>query len=412
MAGALDVHLKHFLIVRLSSMGDVIHTLPAVQALRNAFPESNIGWIIEERWAELLCAPGTPLRGPRSAQRPLVDWVHTVNLVGWRRSLFEISTVQNIAKVWNDVRAAHYGVAVDLQGAMRSALLARWSGARAVYGAAEPRESPASLWYTRQAIASGAHVIEQNLSVAEAVVRCETSLPVVIPNPIVIPSEARNLGFAGATGMLAQGNPPAPRVELPRDRDAEERINQHLAEKNIADFAILNPGAGWGAKRWPAERYGQVARQLTSLGVRTIFNYGPGEEALALAAQAASSGDETSKSEIMPAEMMNCTIGELIALTRRARLFIGGDTGPLHLAAALGVPVVAIFGPTDPARNGPYGTRSIVLRSRSSATSHSRSSQPDQGLLEIGTDAVVAAARELLRTEHFSPGARAAGTRS
>jgi heptosyltransferase-1 len=126
-------------------MGDVIHTLPAAQALREAFPNAMIGWLIEERWAELLCAPGTLRRGPRSAQRPLADWIHPVNLIGWRKSPFAISTLQQIAKVWNDVRSARYDVAVDLQGAMRSAVLARWSGAGAVYGASEPRESPASL---------------------------------------------------------------------------------------------------------------------------------------------------------------------------------------------------------------------------------------------------------------------------
>jgi heptosyltransferase-1 len=86
----------------------------------------------------------------------------------------------------------------------------------------------------------------------------------------------------------------------------------------------------------------------------------------------------------------------LIALARRAQLFIGGDTGPLHLATALKVPVVAIFGPTDPARNGPYGTRSIVLRSPASLTTHARAFHPDAGLLEIGVDAVVRAARELI----------------
>jgi lipopolysaccharide heptosyltransferase I len=353
------VRFGRLLIVRLSSMGDVIHTLPATQALRAAFPNSMIGWLIEERWAELLCAPGTPLRGPRSAQRPLVDWVHTVNLVGWRKSFFSLHTLQNVAKVWNDIRAAHYDVAVDLQGAMRSALLARWSGAHAVYGAAEPRESPASLWYTRHALTRGLHVIEQNLSIAEAVMGSET---------------------------VAQ-KMKAPRVEFPRDPAAKARINQRLAEKNISDFAILNPGAGWGAKRWPAERYGRVARELASIGLRTILNYGPGEQELAQAAQSASGG---------AAESMNCTITELIALTRRARLFIGGDTGPLHLAAALGVPVVAIFGPTDPARNGPYATRTIVLRNPSSATTHARRSQPDQGLLEISADEVVAAARTLM----------------
>jgi heptosyltransferase-1 len=121
--------------------------------------------------------------------------------------------------------------------------------------------------------------------------------------------------------------------------------------------------------------------------VRSILNYGPGEEELIREAEAASDG---------AAVAMKCSITELIALTRRARLFVGGDTGPMHLAAALRVPVVAIFGPTDPARNGPYGTRSVVLRNPASPTTHARRAQPDEGLLEIGCDAVVDAARRLL----------------
>lgn len=346
--------IESLLIVRLSAMGDVIHTLPAAQALRDAFPQAMIGWLIEERWAELLCAPGTPRRGPRSARRPLADWVHTVNLRDWGKSLFTIPTLQQIAKVWNDVRSVRYDVAVDLQGAMRSAVLARWSGARVVYGAAEARESPASLWYMRRTIARGAHVIEQNLSVAEAIV---------------------------------QKRMPAPRVELPHDGEAQQRISQRLAEAGVRDFAILNPGAGWGAKRWPAERYGRVAKSLAENGVRSILNFGPGEDDLAREAAEASAG---------AAQPVRCSITELIALTRRARLFIGGDTGPLHVAAALQVPVVAIFGPTDPARNGPYGTRSIVLRNPASPTTHARLAQPDEGLLEINADAVVDAARLLL----------------
>ena len=351
VAAESTTNIERLLIVRLSAMGDVIHTLPAAQALREAFPHAMIGWLIEERWAELLCAPGGPRRGPRSPQRPLADWVHTVNLVGWRKSLLTISTLQQIAKVWNDVRASRYDVALDLQGAIRSAVLARWSGTRVVYGAAEPRESPSSLWYTRPVIARGAHVIEQNLSVAAAVARRRLT---------------------------------APRVQFPHDFEAERRIDQQLRG---AAFAILNPGAGWGAKRWPAQRYGQVAKALAAEGVHSILNCGPGEETLALAAEAASEG---------AAEAMKCSITELIALTRRAKLFIGGDTGPLHLAAALRIPVVAIFGPTDPARNGPYGTRSVVLRNPESPTSHARRAVPDEGMLEISAQAVVAAARTVL----------------
>jgi len=345
---------ERILIVRLSAMGDVIHTLPAVQAVRDAFPHASIGWLIEERWADLLCAPGTPRRGTPSAQRPLVDWVHTVNLVGWRKSLFTIPTIEKIARVWNDVRAAKYDVAIDLQGAIRSAVLARWSGAGVVYGATEPRESPASLWYTRRAIARGTHVIEQNLSVVEVMI-------------------GKNLNV--------------PRVQFPRDPEAEKRIEQGLAEVGIRDFAILNPGAGWGAKRWPAERYGAVARALSEGGLQSIVNYGPGEEDLAREAAGASGG---------AAFALKTTISELIALTRRAKLFVGGDTGPLHLAAALQVPAVAIFGPTDPARNGPYGTRNIVLRNPASPTTHTRNAQPDEGMMGISVDAVVDAARSLL----------------
>lgn len=347
-------NIEHLLIVRLSAMGDVIHTLPAAQALRDAFPHAMIGWLIEERWAELLCAPGTSRRGPRSTQRPLVDWVHTVNLVAWRKSLFKIQTLQQIAQVWNDVRSAQYDAAVDLQGALRSAVLARWSSARAVYGASEPRESPASLWYTRQTAAHGTHVIEQNLSIAEAVAGRKINTP---------------------------------RVEFPRDPVAEKRIRHDLAQQGIREYVILNPGAGWGAKRWPAERYGEVARQLSSDGLCPVINFGPGEERLV---------EEVVRASCGTAKPIKLSISELIALTRHAKLFVGGDTGPMHLAAALGVPVVAIFGPTDPGRNGPYGTRSIVLRNPASPTTHARSPQPDEAMLEIDAAAVVEAARRLL----------------
>jgi len=355
---ATGKQFQRILVVRLSAMGDVIHTLPAVHFLREHFPETHIGWLVEERWAELLCAPGAARRGPRSSLRPLVDEVHSVSLKAWGKSLFSLSTLQRIATLTNDVRAAGYDAAIDLQGAMRSAVVARWSGARVVYGAAEPRETPASLWYTRRAVASGRHVVEQNLSVARALTGRSRERP------------ATDVTF-----------------ELPRDPLAEERIAQRLVDSGIKNFAILNPGAGWGAKRWPVERYGEVARRLADLGLRSILNFGPGEEDLVRAAEEVSQGTACA---------MRCSITELIALTRRARLFIGGDTGPMHMAAALRVPVVAIFGPTDPARNGPYGTRSIVLRSAESVTSHARRSAPEDGLLSIGSQAVVGAAEKLL----------------
>jgi heptosyltransferase-1 len=130
-----------------------------------------------------------------------------------------------------------------------------------------------------------------------------------------------------------------------------------------------------------------VARGLAAYGLQSIVNYGPGEGGLASEAEAASEGS---------AKAFPCSITELIALTRRALLFIGGDTGPLHLAAAMQVPVVAIFGPTNPARNGPYGTRSVVLRNPASPTTHARNAKPDEGMLEISAEAVLDAAHKLL----------------
>jgi heptosyltransferase-1 len=345
---------RSLLIVRLGSMGDIIHTLPAVTALRQAFPEVSLGWVIEERWAELLCTLPEPRSGLRSASRPLVDRIHTVNTKAWRRSLFSTQTWEEIAAGLSELRAQRYEVAVDFQGAARSAMLSYWSGADVVYGFAQPRENVATMFYTRQVIGRGGHVVEQNLSLAEAVAREPLSMPKVV---------------------------------FPHDEAAEKQCQERL--KGVDDFALLNPGAGWGAKQWPAERYGEVARRLAEDGVKSLINFGPGEEPLMQAVESASKD---------VAKGVASSLTELVALTRRARLFIGGDTGPMHLAAALGIPVVAIFGPTNPARNGPFGTRSIVLRSPISPTTHSRRAQPDPGLLEISVDEVVAAARKLLRS--------------
>jgi len=352
------------LIVRLSAMGDIIHTLPAATALRQAFPQATLGWLIEERWTELLCTLRYPRSGQRSPQRPLVDRVHSVNTSEWRHAPFSFNTWQQMAVGLSQLRGIQYDAVIDFQGAVRSALLARWSGAPIVYGSAQPRENAASMFYTRRVLANGTHVVEQALALAGAMV------PTPIASTPIIPTRMAEL-----------------HEKFPVDPDAESRIAGLTADVN--DFAILSPGAGWGAKRWPAERYGQVAKELAKDGLCSLVNYGPGEEDLAAAVEAAGDG---------AARKISCSVSELIALTRRARLLIGGDTGPMHLAAALKIPVVAIFGPTDPARNGPFGTRSAVLRSASSLTDHSRHREPELGLLKITVDEVVAAARKLLQS--------------
>ncbi len=346
--------VKNLLVVRLSAMGDVIHALPAIAALRLASPNITIGWLIEERWAELLCTRHYARSGPRSTQRPLVDRVHTVDTKLWRRSMLSLHTWRQITASRSELRDVEYDAVIDLQGAIRSALLSTWAGAPLVFGSARPRESAASMFYSNKiAVNDGDHVVDQAFGLVRAIAP--------------IPS-------GGAS------------VQLPIDPEAEAKIDSMLS--GLGQFAILNPGAGWGAKRWPAQRYGEVARELAEDNLISFVNYGPGEEDLAAAVEAASGGS---------ARKTSCSISELIALTRRARLFIGGDTGPMHLAAALKTPVVAIFGPTNPARNGPFDTPSVVLRSPSSVTDHSRHREPEQGLMEITVVQVVEAARKLTK---------------
>ncbi len=345
---------QRVLIVRLGSMGDVIHALPAVAMLRQAFPEAQIGWAIEPRWSALLSAGSSPL--PRSPQQPLLDRIHLVDTRGWRRSLTSRPTWRDIRAAYDDLRRRSYDMAIDFQGAWKSALLALLSGAPHRVGFRQPREGPAVLFYSQAIIARGRHIVEQNISLAGALM----SSPALSQKPC---------------------------FPLPHDPAAEAAL-RHRLPRQMKDFVILNPGAGWGAKCWPAERYAAVARALAGWGLSSLINCGPGEEALAMEVEQASAG---------AAQPIPCSLTELIELTRHARIFVGGDTGPMHLAAALGVPVVALFGPTDPSRNGPFATPNVVLRSSLSTTSHTRRPAPDEGLLSIAAEDVIAAAQRLLR---------------
>ena len=316
-------------------------------------PEAQFGWVMEERWAEMLCGTGAEVLATVEG-RPLVDVVHKVNTKAWRAAVFSDETWAEVSGASRELREARYEAAVDFQGAIKSALIAQWSGAWSRLGFAKPRERLAGMFYTRQVETRAAHVMEQNLELASALA-------------------GRRLGGV--------------EFDLARDAAAEKWCEQLLASVVRRRFAILNPGAGWGAKCWPAERYAEVARELGSLNIMSLVNYGPGEEALATKVEELSGG---------AARKILCSISELVALTRRATLFVGGDTGPMHLAAALKVPVVALFGPTDPDRNGPYGTRSMVLRSAGSATSYKHVARADEGLTSITASDVVKATQVLL----------------
>lgn len=328
-------------------MGDILHALPAITALRQSHPDWRIGWAIEPQWKPLLAADGATSRGPAM---PLVDRVHTVPARRWARSLLSPRTLREIGQTRRELRAEQYDICVDLQGALRSAWIANWSRAPRVIGENQPRERVARYLFSERVHTSGVHVIEQAMEVVNAIA-WESLTP---PLPL-----------------------------LPCDPAAERR-----ADAISKPFVLLNPGAGWGAKRWPVDRYAALAERLRDFGHSVIVNAGPGEEFLA---------GQIAKLSRGAASVFRSSIAELISLTRRAALVIGGDTGPMHLASALGRPVVAIFGPTDPARNGPFGGHFRVLRHPQSKRDHSRHSAPEAGLLTITPDAVLGAATELLQ---------------
>jgi heptosyltransferase-1 len=343
------------LIVRLGAMGDILHALPAVTALRQARPEWQIGWVVEPRWQALLATPGSAVRGP---EMPLVDRLHFASMREWKRRPLSGRTFAEIRALRRELRAANYGAVLDLQGAVRSAAIGLMAGCKRCIGEAAPREWLARWLFTERVAARGAHVVEQDVELASAV----------------------------AGDALAPADP-----LLPVDPGAEAWCGAWLAATLPGEFrpiALIAPGAGWGAKRWPPERYAAVARGLADRGLRVVVNAGPGEESLAAAI--------TSTGAAVP---LSATLPQLIALTRRIALCIAGDTGPLHLACALGRPVVGIYGPTDPSRNGPFGVRARVLRSPGSRRDHTRHAAPESGLLTIQPEDVLGAAGELLAGE-------------
>jgi len=365
------------LVVRLGAMGDVLHALPAITALRKAHPAWKIDWAIEPRWLPLLTAePQNAILGAaRNRARPVVDQIHLVPSRDWGRKFFKKQTLNEIRTVRAEMRSAEYDAVLDLQGAIRSAIVARLSGCKRIVGEAKPRETPAKWLFTERVKTAGEHVIDQDMELASAV--------------------------AGDLLTLA-----AP--ELPVDVDAEDWCDEHQelksAEWTGKPIVLIHPGAGWGAKRWPAERFGAVVEAFTMRGGVVLVNAGPGEEALAAEVVAAAGAGGEGRATVVA-----CTLEQLIALTRRVSLVIGGDTGPLHLACALGKPVVGIYGPTDPKRNGPYGSRFRVLRNPESRQDHTRREEPEAGLLTIGPEAVLQAALELMLEERKARQSREQG---
>jgi ADP-heptose:LPS heptosyltransferase len=270
------------------------------------------------------------------------------------------------------LRARRYDVALDFQGLWKSAAWTRLSGAARVVGwQAASRREPASQLLIGERVARNSdhrrHVIDKNLALLEPL------------------------------GIAAEG---AREFPLPRPREAVARVDAGLAALAVLAgvdpkaLVVLNPGGGWASKLWPAERFGELARALRSAGLRPLVSWGPGEQNLADRVVAASGGAAE--------RSFPTTLLDLVELARRARLVVAADTGPLHIACAVGTPVVALFGPTDPQRNGPFAPSDVVVRrTPACAPCYSRSCLRHAGIMsEIGAGEVQdAVARRLATAE-------------
>jgi heptosyltransferase I len=326
---------KRFAVVRLGSLGDIVHTFPAVAGLRESFPAASIIWLTHPRWIDLV------------ASSSLATEI-------WPVDSRDLSSVrQVIAKL----RVFHPDAVIDFQGLWKSAIPPFLAGIprRIGFSAATIREFGVQILYSDRVECRTIHIADQN---GELCVRA---------------------GADHGVGTAA--------IEIAR-RDQETACDQ-LRNQNIGSYIALSPGGGWRSKCWPAERFGALCQLIRSeLSLRCVVNYGPGEESL-FAAIKANSG----AAEPMP---WDSRLGPLMAMLKNARCVVGGDTGPLHLAIALGTPAVALFGPTDPARNGPYPPNEIVLRSPDAITSHRRVEATDPSILELSVNDVFTAVKKRL----------------
>lgn len=312
------------LLVRLGAIGDVTNALVVARGLERARPDVSIGWAVHD------------LASPLVTGHPSVDRVHL-----WRRG----SGPGGWRALVGELRAARYDLAIDLQRIQKSAFLARASGAPRVLGFDRARTKEASWIWTRERLAPGdpqGHRVEQYLDVL------------------------RHLGVA---------RPTAERL-LPEDPAAAAWAGALAARLGGAPIVVC-VGASKAPNRWAPERFAALARGLArEHGVPLCLVGGPGDrEAFAATLQAVR--DEPGVCDLVG----RSSLPELIALLRTARLFVGCDTGPMHLAAALDVPVVALFGPADPRRTGPWGAGHVVVRG------------PDRTMDSVAVEAVLEAVR-------------------
>jgi lipopolysaccharide heptosyltransferase I len=340
------------LIVKLGSIGDIVHTLPALAAIHDSLPGAEISWVVEKRSAEIL-------RG-----NPLISRLIEIDTKSLRRNVNPRKFLAQVRSELQKLRDVKFDLALDFQGLLKSALVGKLSGAKKIYGfSSSSLKEPASRIFLSRSVRTSlrSNVILKNLNLANRALKLK--LPAGVIEDISFPIQLHDAHYAEAEKIAALAG---------------------------GDFAILNPGGGWPAKLWPAERFGQLADRLwKELKIASVVTYGPGEEELAgRVISAAGSGS------VHPAPV---SLKGFFALAQKARVYVGGDTGPTHLAVAANTPVVGIFGPTEWWRNGSPRASDIGVK-RDDITGHecSRRSSSNCACMDIAVETVFQAVRQRL----------------
>ena len=346
--------MKRFLIVRLGALGDIVHAIPVAAALRRTFPDARIDWLVGAKHREILDLVPVIDRRLVINDRPSTG-SGRAGLNGGRSMLSAI----------RELRRTRYDAAIDLQGLIKSAILARASAAHRVLGfsSSYARERWARPFYTEAYDPGRGGIYHPR----------ETRHVVEI-----------NLGVLTLLGI------DAPRPEFPIDA-VESAVATEMRDRTGGRYAILNPGAAWPNKRWPPDRLAEVAKAIRDRhGLFSVVLWGPGEESLARDVAAGAGGGAM----LAPAT----TIADIVALSRGASLMVSGDTGPAHIASALGTPIVGIYGPTRPARNGPLSPDDVTVSRDAICRCHHlrRCVQDRMCLLDIDAGEVVGAVERRL----------------
>ncbi len=291
---------RKILIVKPSSFGDVIHGLPVLQALSTRFPGARIHWVVARAFASIL------------EDHPLIDRLWVMDKDSWKRPGRLAGTFLELKRLRRGLRDEKFDLVIDLQGLFRSAMIVSFAGARESVGFKSAREGAPAFYKYRVETEPELHAVEKNLLIARFL-GCETSEPRF----------------------------PLPRLgEVPR------------IAKDLGRYAVIAPSAATLVKRWPAEHFARLAALLPfpSVIVAGRGDAEPGNEIARLSGgRAVSLAGKTS-------------LKELGALIGGAQFVVTCDSGPMHLASALGVPAFSIFGPTSPVRTGPYGSIHTVIR--------------------------------------------------